>query len=92
MIIKRPQKADYTHHESRPDRVKTQELSFSLHCTYWSLSNYRTPAVIGHHRIVGRFSAHARIASISPGGRGIVVNRKIRRNKLADDQEIDMLT
>ena len=26
------------------------------------------------------------------GGRGIVVNRKIRRNKLANDQEIHMLT
>ena len=34
---------------------------------YWSPSTYRTPAVIGRRRIVWRFSAHARIASISLG-------------------------
>ena len=43
-------------------------------------------------RSIWSFSAHARIVSISPGGRGIVVSRKIRKKKLADDQEIDMLT
>ena len=60
-------------------------------------------AVIGHQQlsdavgIVWRFSTHAGIASIIKlvnfaGGRGILVNHKIRRNKLANDQEIYMLT
>ena len=60
--------------------------------TNWSTSNYQTPAVIGHRRIVWLFFTRTRIASISPGGMGIVVNRKIRRKRLADDQEVNMST
>ena len=54
-------------------------------------------AIIRHQQLsdtVGLYGVflHTRESRQFHRGRGIVVNRKIRRKKLADDQEIDMLT
>ena len=62
-----------------------------LFVIYWSTSNYQTTAVIGHRRIVWPFYATHENGINFSGGRGVIVNRKIRK-KLADDLEIDMLT
>ena len=54
-------------------------------------------AIIGHQQLsdtvelYGFFCTRENRVNFAEG-RGIVVNRKIRRNKLASDQEIDMLT
>ena len=59
-----------------PPSISSKNRNYVLQIPwYWSPSNYRTPAVIGHRRIVWRFSAHGKMASISPGEGWLVVLR-----------------